>query len=381
MTLSIHLSSQNTVDLVLAEVEKNNTTLVALRKSVNAEKIGNKTGIYLQNPEIEFNYLWGSPSAIGNRTDFSVKQSFDFPTAYSYRGQISNLKNEQAELEYQKQRRDILQQARLLCVDISYQNALKAEYDRRLDHAKQIADVFKKKLNAGETNILDFNKVQVHWLSLSKELEKVEIECNTLLAELARLNGGNALTLEESVFATQPLSPDFEQWYAQAEQNNPALQWLRQELDITQKQKQLQVAKNLPKLYAGYMSEKVVGQQFQGITLGVTIPLWENKNTVKYAEAKAMEVEGFQADSKVQFYNEMETLHTKALALKNSTNSYREGLSQLSNNELLSKALDKGEISLGEYLFELSVYYDSWEQLLEMEKELNLTIAELSKFR
>jgi len=142
---------------------------------VVSEKIGNKTGIVPSNPEVEFNYLWGKPDGIGNRTDFSITQSFDFPTAYAYRNQISNLKNEQAELEYQKQRRDILQQSRLLCVDISYQHALVAEYDRRLDPAKQIADVFKKQLNAGETNILDFNKAQVHWMSLSKELDKGDI--------------------------------------------------------------------------------------------------------------------------------------------------------------------------------------------------------------
>ncbi len=375
------VTGQTSADSVLAVIEQNNTTLQALRKKTDADKIGNKTGNLPTNPEVEFNYLWGNPSAIGNRTDITIKQSFDFPTAYSYRSQILDLKNGQAELEYQKQRRDILQQARLLAVDITYRNALKAEYARRLDNARQIADVFKKKLDAGETNILDFNKAQVHWLSLSKELENTEIELNALLAELARLNGGNALKLDDSAYAAQPLSPDFEQWYAQVGQNNPVLQWLSQELAIIQKQKQLQVAKNLPKFYAGYMSEKVVGQQYQGLTLGVTIPLWENKNTVKYAEAKALEVEGFQADSKVRFYNEMKTLHTKVLALQNSTNSYREGLSQFSNKELLSKALDKGEISLGEFLTGLSLYYDSIDKLLEMEHSLNITRAELAKYQ
>lgn len=375
------VNAQTSVDSVLANIERNNTMLQALRKKTDADKIANKTGNLPANPEVEFNYLWGNPSVIGNRTDFTIKQSFDFPTAYSYRSQISDLKNGQAELEYQKQRRDILQQARLLCADISYQNAMKAEYTGRLDIARQIADVFKKKLDAGETNILDFNKAQVYWLSLSKELEKVEIERNALLAELARLNGGNALELDERVYAAQPLSADFEQWYAQTEPNNPVLQWLSRELAITQKQKQLQVAKNLPKFYAGYMSEKVVGQQYQGVTLGVTIPLWENRNTVKYAGAKTMEVEGFQADSKTQFYNEMKTLHAKALALQNSTHSFREGLSQFSNNGLLARALDKGEISLGEYLTGLSLYYDSIDKLLEMEHAMNIARAELVKYQ
>ena len=85
------------------EIEKNNTTLSALRKNTEAEKVGNKTGIYLQNPEVEFHYLWGNPSVLGNRTDISIKQTFDFPTAYRYKSQISNARNDQVELEYQKQ--------------------------------------------------------------------------------------------------------------------------------------------------------------------------------------------------------------------------------------------------------------------------------------
>ncbi len=38
-----------------------------------------------------------------------------------------------------------------------------------------------------------------------------------------------------------------------------------------------------------HSEEGVVGEQFQGITVGISIPLWENKNSVKYA--KALEIE------------------------------------------------------------------------------------------
>ena len=41
------LIAQNSVDHILTKIEKNNTTLSALRKNLDAEKIGNKTGIFL----------------------------------------------------------------------------------------------------------------------------------------------------------------------------------------------------------------------------------------------------------------------------------------------------------------------------------------------
>jgi len=47
---------QESIDFILSQVENNNTTLKALQKSADAEKIGNKTGIYLQSPELGFDY-------------------------------------------------------------------------------------------------------------------------------------------------------------------------------------------------------------------------------------------------------------------------------------------------------------------------------------
>jgi outer membrane protein TolC len=380
LVLSAHLFSQNSIDLVLAEIEKNNTTLSAIRKNTDAEKIGNRTGIYLQNPEAEFNYLWGNPASTGDRTDFSITQSFDFPTAYSHKNQISNLKNEQAELDYQKQRKSILLQTRMVCVDLVYMNALKSELSKRLANAERLANSYKSKYEIGEAGILEYNKSQVTLLNIAKDAEAAEIERNALLTQLASLNGGVIISFSDSIYPLQTIAPDFTQWYAQAEQGNPVLQWIAQEIEISRKRQQLGTALSLPKFHAGYMSENLVGQQFQGITAGISIPLWENKNTVKYARAKTIAVQGVESDARLQFYNEMKALHAKVIRLQTSVADYRESLLAFSNTELAKKALEMGEISLAEYLFELTVYYESFNKLLEMERNLNTAVAELNRY-
>src|SRR5210317_2522467 len=86
------LIAQEGYELVLAEILKNNTSLEAYRQQAKADKLDSKVGIYLQNPEIGFNYLWGSPAEIHNRTDINVMQSFDFPTSYSHRKKISDIR-------------------------------------------------------------------------------------------------------------------------------------------------------------------------------------------------------------------------------------------------------------------------------------------------
>ncbi len=377
LALSQFASAQNSIDALLKEIENNNITLSALKKMVEAEKMGNKTGIQLQNPEVEFHYLWGDPSAIGNRKDFSVQQSFDFPSAYAYRNQIADMRNEQAELEYKKQKMDVFLQVRLICAELTYQNALREEYQKRQENASEIAKSVETKLNAGEGNILDQNKAKITLLNTEAELRHIEIQRQTLLQQLATLNGGKAVDFKNTTFQAVPIANDFEQWAAQAAANNPVLAWLEQEIAISDKNTQLQKAQSLPKLNAGYMSEKVVGEHFQGISVGISIPLFENKNTIKYTRLKSDAAQHRETDEKLRFYSEMQILHTKTVAMQQNIAKFREQLSLQSDLELLQKALDKGAISLTEYLFELTVYYESVEKLLEMERELSVTNARL----
>ena len=368
---SLSLYGQNTIEEVLADIEKNNTGLIALRKKVEADKIGNRTGIFISNPEFGFNYLYGNPAENGNRTDISIRQTFDFPTAYSYKSRIADSRNVQAELEYLKQLKSLMYQARLLCIDLLYTNSLQREYTKSLSHAEGIASSYKIKFDKGEAGILEFNKAQLNLLKFRKETENNIINKNTLLSELAILNGGISVNLEETVSATLLIPDDFESWYLQAEQNNPVLSWLKQEIDIMEMQKKLNNAMSLPKLSAGYLSEKVVGQQFQGITAGISIPLWENKNTVKYAIAKTAAIKSFESDTKLVFYNQLKTQYAKVKALQKNVTDYRVSLELLDNSALLKKSLDLGEISLTEYFYEISIYYDSIIALLDAEKELS----------
>ena len=362
--------AQTGIERALREVETNNTTLSALRKKADAEKIGNKSGIYLSNPEVEFGYLWGNPSMIGNRTDISVVQTFDFPSAYKYKNRISESKNRQAELEYLKQKKEILLETRKLCNNLIYQNALKAEILKRLEHAKSIASAINTKFDVGETNILEYNKAELNVLNVGKELEATAIERSFLLSELKRLNGGIEIAFDIKNFPALQLPTDFDQWYTLAEEKNPVLRWLKNEIEISENRIKLNRAMSLPKLQTGYMSEKTVEEHFQGVTVGLSIPLWENKNTVKYAKFQSEALQSIVTDSKMQFYNRLKTLFEKAIQLQKNTNDYAERLNMLNSSDLLKKAYDKGGISLIEYMLELSIYYESVNSLLEMEREL-----------
>lgn len=379
--LPLILTAQHEVESVLYQIEKNNTTLSAMRKSVEAEKIGVKTGFFLQNPEVGFNYLWSDPAIVGNRTDINIRQDFDFPTAYGYRKRIAASRNTQADLEYTKLSKNIRREARLLCAELIYLNALLTEYGMRLSQALQLADVYQVMFDKGGVGILEYNKAQVNLLISKQEIDALKVERSACLNQLSAMNGGQPIALDISTFPIRPLPSDFNQWYIQTEQENTELQWLNEEAQLNQHQEKLNRALSLPKASTGYMSENRTGEHFQGVSVGLSIPLWENKNTVKYAKAKTLAYQGVVADNKLQFYNQLKIQYEKALSLQKNVNDYLQTLKLYQQADLLKKALEKGEISLLTYLLEISLSNSAIEKYLKAEYEFYKAVILLYQYQ
>lgn len=369
--------AQSTIDDILQEIETNNTTLSALRQQSEADKIGNKTGIYLENPEVEFHYLWGSPSVIGQRTDISASQSFDFPTAYNYKRKLAEGKNSQVDIQYESERKNVLLDAQKVCIELVYLLHLQDERNKRLQHAEEIAIAYQAKYDKGDVNILEKNKAHLNLLNAKKGAESGIVEIEALSAELKRLNGGSPIVLNDITYSPVLIDPDFDQWYTNMQSKSPELQYVQKEILLGKQEEKLTRAMNLPKFSAGYMSEKTSDEHFQGVMVGISIPLWENKNTVKRIKAQTIASSQLEYDTKIRLYNQMKERYDKARSLQAILADYRETLSSVNSSALLLKALETGEISLIEYMMELSVYYDTVDNILQTERDLQSLVADL----
>jgi len=372
--------SQDYFTPVLQSVEQNNTTLKAYREKANADKIGNRTGINMENPEVEFGYLWGSPSDEGKRVDLSVTQSFDFPTAYRYKSQLADGKNKQVDLIYEQQRRDILQQARLICVEYAYLMKMNEQLVERRRRSRELADAYEKRFQLGDIDILERNKTKLDMLNMDKAVDMNEVDIQLQWDELKRMNGGQPFMDGIQDYPPYDLPLVYTEWFERIRDNNPALLIAQQEIALSQKQEQLTKALNLPKISAGYTSERVSGTTFQGVSVGVSIPLWEGKNTVKHQKAQTVAARVQYDDSRIQFQNSLKNQYDKAVKLAKLLKEYRDILEVTSNGELLKKALDKGQLSLINYLNELTIYYDTMDKYLETERDYQLAVAELQQW-
>lgn len=377
LTLPLSICAQSDIDRVLKVIEQNNTTLKSLRETAEADKLANKTEIYLSNPEVEYGHHWGKPTEIGNRTALNVTQTFDIATLTGMKSRLARDKNTLIDRQYRSDRMAILLEAKQTCIDLIYCNALREELSLRLRHAELIADGYKSRMEKGDANIIEYNKIRLNVTRAQNELRLIEIERQTLLLRLRRLNGDIDISFGLTTYPATMLPTDFDAWYSHIETTDPTLAHARQEIEVSKRQLSLTKAMGLPSFSAGYASEKVGQEDFKGISVGITIPLWENKNKVRHAKASIRAAEARANDTRREVYNRFKTLYDRTAGLRDIAHSYRNTLSQTNNADLLKKAHDAGELSLLDYILEIGIYYDTVNQMLTAERDYQKALAEL----
>lgn len=377
ITVSL-LNAKTTVQTAITDIERNNITLKALRKACDAEKIGNATGNYLEDPEVEFSYSWGSPADIGTRQDISVTQSFDIPTILGKKRKVAEMKNEMAEWQYRADRMNILLEARLLLIDMVYYNKMLLELAKRKTSAQAIMDAQKLRLDKGDGNILEYNKARMMFSTVEVETEQMETERNAVHRQLVRLNGGSDVTVDLYEFEPISLPLDFSEWFERKAETIPALAYMASSTALSKKELSVAKAMRFPAVSIGYVRENTLGQYYHGVSVGMSIPLWNRKNTVRQAKVAAEAAQYRQDNAVSQYRGQLEVLYNRTSGLRKTVEEYRLMLRETSSEALLAKAIDAGEISVIEYSVQMGAYYELADKALAAERECQKAFAELT---
>jgi len=373
--------AQMSIEDILVEIEKNNKTLQANAQNTEAQKLAFKSNNPLYNPNVSYDFMYGFPLSAGNQTDFLVNQAFDFPTSYGKRKQLSEGRVSQSDFQFNAGRQEILFEAQRTCIEMVYRNKLKSRLEERKAFTESLLANFEKRLNTGEGNILDVNKARLQLIEINKDYMLNLSQVNQLTQKLTGLNGGIEISFNSTSYPQMDSIADFEELFIEIQAKDPTLKFI--EMDIASAQKQLELSKALalPKLEAGYRSQAILGQRFNGFHMGTTIPLWENKYKVRQSQAElstsGLKVIQYQNDK----YATSKQLFEKYGKLSMTLNEYKTVLSALDSKDYLDKALAVGHISTIEYFLESNYYYMAYNNYLQTEFEYYATIAEILKFR
>lgn len=375
-----YLSAQSKLNEVLSLVEANNTILKSAYQAMKVQQIDSKTGIYPSNPSVEYEYLFGNKASnYKKESELTVAQELDFPTSYFQRNKIANMRSNQVVIQYNIARQQILFDTQQICIELVYYNKMEAMLKNRLKNTAELKDSFLKKLEIGSANILETNKIALEKLNTETEYRLNEVEIKGRLQKLIELNGGNQIQFTDTCYSEITIPYQFESILSNSLEKNQDIKNLEQEKQIASKSIDLAKSMWLPKFTVGYKMNISNPEKFHGFVAGVSIPLWENKNTVKKAKAEAI-LADMQIDNiRLSASNDLIEQYERMLILKKANSDYKELLSTQNNIYLLNKALDLGQISLLEYLTEINFLYQSSENHLQTERDYYLATSELLK--
>ncbi|MEG2514596.1 MAG: TolC family protein [Bacteroidaceae bacterium] len=364
------------INEVIRSIEQNNSELQATEQSIQSQKLTTRTDNNLPDPTVNYSYLFGSPQEIGKTGELTLTQGFDFPTLYADRSRYNKLKAGSFDRQYEVARRNILLNAKDLCLDLVMLRHQKALLAERLTNAQELSAIYEKRLATGDANILETNKIKLELQAVATEHATNESAIHTALQSLQAMNGGKPIDFTQADYTPMVLPADYKQLRNQLLTSDPELQALESEKQAAQKQITVNKGGWLPKLEVGYRRNTGLGEQFNGFIVGGSLPLFSNRHKVKIARAQSLTANLQQESSKQQADTRLTSLYAEANQLQRSISTYDVSLMR-STLELLKQALNARQISMIEYFAEITVIYQSQSALMQLQNRYQKVMAQL----
>ncbi len=371
--------AEESIGRVLRSIEANNKELQAQSRMAQAEKWEAKAENNLPDPTVSYAHLWGSKDRSETIGELIVSQSFDFPTVYASRGKLNRLRADAVDSRTDLFRQEILLKAQLICLDIICLRQQQRYLDERSKHAQILSELYDKRMQMGDANILEINKIRLEVLNVQTETRLNKAELNNRLSALATLNGGLPVDFDAESFPGTPLPADLESLKAEVLATDRGMTVMHKENASARQLLSLRHRQWLPKLELGYRRNTESGLAFNGVVVGFSIPIFENRKLVRAARTRVQALELQRGNAERQTLSETEQLYEEARTLHQAIHAYEETFRAANDLELLQRSLISGQISLIAYFADVAVIYQSRMNQLQLTNRYEQAMAQLHK--
>lgn len=375
-TYSIALA--DTVGDVLKQVASNNLTLQALAHDNQADVLDIKAYNSIGGPSVEYSPFFTKGYSGVAESELVVSQEIDFPTKYAARNKQAKMQNIVGEQLLIKQRRDILLQAQLLCIDLIRLNQTLSMLHERLANSETLLQMYQKRMDAGDANALELNKVKLDCMEVRTLVNEAQGERTSLLQQLRQLNGGKPIDVIDTVLPEYPQITNFESYRALALASDADVAVAQTALRAADMNLKLQKNEWLPNISFGYRRNTEQGEGINGFLVGVSFPLYSNSNNVKAARQRreSAELQVMQAQNEAEA--SMRTNYEQLQGLQQVIDHSDVKLLQESLT-LFAKALQHGEITALVYYVEINSIYEKLQRHIDLHCQSVKLLAELHK--
>lgn len=376
LLLYLPVSSQS-LDSLQASVKRNNHQLNAMEKWLEGEQARSRTGVYPDNPEVSYIYLWGNSQNFGNQQEFEVLQSFKFPGFYSSKADVQQQEFVKKQFLVQKSGYEIMHKVRVTFFKVVWLQKKVELLQARKQESEKLVNIMKNGFSSGEVSKPAYDKARILDIGFRNELQQTTTDIGVYKDLLQQMNGDKPIG---ETYFNYPMNwnlPGLDSLLNELPNKNLEIQIARSFAEENELNVKMEKMNSLPEIQAGYKSESFLNQKLNGVHAGVTIPLWQNKNRIKQAkletawsQASVQHVESTIKAEIVAQYNSVKTALDSYLGLKDIL-----GEEQVSENSL--DLLQASQISFPEYLMEMQFIFESQNKYLEIEKDYFERMSEL----
>jgi cobalt-zinc-cadmium resistance protein CzcA len=382
-----------TVEDAISTALKNNLELQSQQLNVQSSQSLKKSVFEL--PKTNFNLQYGQYNSINQDMGFQINQSIPFPTYYSAKSNLYKAELQGSQLQQQASANEIKAQVQFWFYQLQYLQQTKKQLQSLDSLYKDFVSAASLRYQTGETNLLEKTTAETKRGQLSLLLKQTETDLATAYASLKTLlNTNEDFTVSDSGnFQPLTLSNSFD---TSLVANNPSLKVLYQQAIIAEQSKKVETASTLPDFNVGYFNQSLIGTQtingadvyfdeskrFQGLNVGISIPLTFLSNTQK-VKSLSFKQQALQKEAD----NGKLILQTQ---LQNAFAQYNQNLSQynyfkstaLPNADIIistaTLGFKSGDIGYIEYLQALQTATDLHLNYLQSVNQLNQSIININ---
>lgn len=381
-----------TLDQAIDAGLTNNKGIIAGNRQIEFQTQYKQTLFEL--PKTDVNLMVGQYNSINKHdNNLTISQSIPFPTVFSANAELGNVLIEQSKLKSELTKNELVYQIKQSYFYLQYLAGEQKILMAQDSVFKGFVESSSLREKTGESTLLEKTTAQTQANEIGNRLAQNKANQSRYLLLLQNLIGSpEPVSISEPTLKEQQLLLAND---SNALAENPELAYVQQQIDVSQSQRKVEIARGLPDIKLGYFNQTLIGTQnvnnqdvyfggskrFQGFQVGLAVPLFFNSYSAKLKSAnlstKVAEsnFEAHQADLQGKYQQALQ----EYLNNSNSLEYYKQSALQNAESILVTarKSYTGGEIGYSEYLFSLKTANEIKEKHLLVLLQTNLSAAKL----
>lgn len=368
------------IDEILRSIEQNSPELKSQQQATHAAQMEVQTLNNLEDPSVEYSPFFAKGVEGVASSELVVKQGFDFPTLYAARKKQGKLQQEVLNRRNEMNRREILLRAKTLCLDLIRLNQEQELLEQRKKNAEELLALFNERLEKGDANILEVNKIKMERMNVQTEVAQNAAAHRNALQQLLAMNGN--LPLEFACSSYPVLTPvtSYSALYDEVMTTDATL--LEADATARAADKELSVNRQnwLPKLEVAYRRNTSLGEKSNGFLVGGSIPLFSKRKRTQIARAQAISAQLQRDDVRLKTEANIQSQFNEIQQLNEAMQAYDIPLMH-QTLDLLKQAVTAGQLSIIDYYVEAEGVYRNLQAYMEIENQYQKLMATVYKNR